>query len=155
MKKFSRPSIINTEHLSVTDKMFGILCVDDNQFAETMTSEVVGALLAAGCLEQNINIRHIPLEDDIPMGVQFFAEYTDVNAVIILSEVVPFDYVKQSVIGIQLQWNMPAVYGSAGASDANEPYHTAAQRALEMVGLQEDMVAESDEMLNPDRKSIN
>lgn len=146
---------METEHLSLADKMFGILCVDDNQFAETMISEVVGGLMAAGCIEQNIKIRRVPLEDDIPMGVQFFAEYTDVDAVIVLSEVVPFDYIKQVVIDIQLQWNMPTLFGSSNAPDANEPYLTVAERAIAMVMLQEEMEAESDEIMNPDRKSIS
>lgn len=155
MKKFRRSAILETEHLSFADKMFGILCVDDNEFAETMLSAVVGDLIAAGCLEQNIRIRRIPLEDDIPMGVLFFGEYTDVDAVVVLSEVVPYDYVKQSVIDLQIEWNMPVVFGSSNAADANEPYLTAAGRAMHMVSLQEEMEAESGELLNPDRKSIN
>ena len=146
---------MDTEHLSLADKMFGILCVDDNEFADLMISEVVGNLIAAGCLEQNIKIRRVPLDDDIPMGVLFFAEYTEVDAVVVLSEVVPFDYVKQSVTDIQIQWNMPALYGSSNVADANEPYLTVAQRAIDMVLLQESMEAEFDEMANPDRRSIN
>lgn len=156
MSKFGRSPIMdNTEHLSATDKMFGIVCVEDNEFAEPMISEVVGALIAAGCIEQNIKIRQVPLDDDIPMGVMFFAEYTDVDAVIVLSEVVPFDYVKQSVMDLQIQWNMPVVFGSSNVSDANEPYLTVARRAIAMVSLQVAMQRESDEILNPDRKSIN
>ena len=154
MKNFSLP-IPDTEHLSLADKMFGILCVEENEFAETMISEVVGGLISAGCLEQNIKIRHVPLEDDIPMGVFFFAEYTDVDAVIVLSQVVPFDYIKQSVIDIQIQWNMPTLFGSSNVADANEPYLTVADRAIAMVILQEEMELEFDEMANPDRKSIN
>ena len=146
---------MEAEHLSVTDKMFGILCVEENEFADTMISEVVGTLIAAGCIEQNIKIRRVPLEDDLPMGVMFFAEYTDVDAVIVLSEVVPFDYVKQSIIDLQIQWNMPVVFGSSNVADANEPYLTVAQRALVMVTLQEAMQQESDELMNPDRKTIN
>lgn len=155
MKKFRQSAILDTEHLSVTDKMFGILCVDDNEFADAMISEVVGGLMAAGCIEQNIKIKHIPLDDDIPLGVLFFAEYTDVDAVIVLSQVVPYDYIKQSVIDIQLQWNMPTLFGSTNAADANEPYLTVARRAITMVSLQEQMQEESDEIMNPDRKSIN
>lgn len=155
MGKLHRSSRIDAEHLSVTDKMFGILCVDDNEFADIMISEAVGALIAAGCIEQNIKIRRVPLEDDIPMGVLFFGEYTDVDAVIVLSEVVPFDYIKQSVIDLQLQWNMPVLFGSSKTADANEPYTTVARRAMDMVLLQEAMQQESDELLNPDRKSIN
>ena len=155
MNIFRRSSIIDTEHLSLADKMFGILCVEENEFADAMISEVVGGLIAAGCLEQNIKIRHVPLEDDIPMGVLFFAEYTDVDAVIVLSQVVPFDYIKQSVIDTQVQWNMPTLFGSSNVPDANEPYLTVAQRAIAMVTLQEQMEAEFDEAANPDRKSIS
>lgn len=155
MNIFRRSSIIDTEHLSLADKMFGILCVDDNEFADPMISEVVGGLIAAGCLEQNIKIRRVPLEDDIPMGVLFFAEYTEVDAVIVLSQVVPFDYIKQSVIDLQLQWNMPTLFGSSNVADANEPYLTVAQRAIAMVSLQESMEIEFDEAANPDRKTIN
>ena len=155
MNNFRHSAILDTEHLSLTDKMFGILCVEDNEFAETMLSEVVGSLIAAGCLEQNIKIRHVPLEDDIPMGVMFFAEYTYVDAVVVLSQVLPFDYVKKSVIDLETQWNMPVVFGSSNVADANEPYLTAAQRAIAMVELQCSMESEFDKNANPDRNTIS
>lgn len=155
MNNFRHSAILDTEHRSLTDKMFGILCVEDNEFAETMLSEVVGSLIAAGCLEQNIKIRHVPLEDDIPMGVMFFAEYTYVDAVVVLSQVLPFDYVKKSVIDLETQWNMPVVFGSSNVADANEPYLTAAQRAIAMVDLQCSMESEFDKNANPDRNTIS
>ena len=155
MNLFGRSPIMETEHLSIADKMFGILSVDDNEFADTMISEVVGNLISAGCLEQNIKIRRVPLDDDIPMGVLFFAEYTDVDAVIVLSQIVPFDYIKQNVIETQLQWNLPTLFGSSTVADANEPYLTVAQRAIDMVTLQASMEAEFDEAANPDRRTIN
>lgn len=155
MPNFRHSKITDTEHLSITDKMFGILCVEDNEFLDTMLSEVVGDLIAAGCIEQNIKIRNVPLEDDIPMGVLFFAEYTYVDAVIVLSQVLPFDYVKKGVIDLETQWNMPVVFGSSNVADANEPYLTAADRAIAMVNLQNSMESEFDEASNPSRKSIS
>lgn len=155
MNRFGNQSLMNTEHQSLTDKMFGILCVDDNEFAEAMLSEVVGGLIAAGCIEQNIKIKHIPLEDNIPMGILFYAEYSYVDAVIVLSQVVPFDYVKEAVINLETQWNMPVVFGSTESADTNEPYHTAAERAIAMVELHSSMESEFDRTANPDSRSVN
>lgn len=155
MNRFGNQPLMNTEHQSLTDKMFGILCVDDNEFAEAMLSEVVGGLIAAGCIEQNIKIKHIPLEDNIPMGILFYAEYSYVDAVIVLSQVVPFDYVKEAVINLETQWNMPVVFGSTESADTNEPYQTAAERAIAMVELHSSMESEFDRTANPDSRSVN
>lgn len=150
MRHSFRQSPLDTERVSMTDKMFGILSVgcDDNDLQAVST--VVRNLSAAGCLEQNIKIRKVPSAADIPMGVLFFAEYTDVDAVIVLSyeDSLP-EYIHGSVVNLQIQWNMPVVFGNMRNCG------TIHNNAADMVSLQECMEAESEETARPDRKSIN
>ena len=146
-----RKSMLETEQTSLTDKMFGVLSAGRADNEVEVVATVVRNLMAAGCFERNIKIRRVPMTDDIPMGVQFFAEYTDVDAVIVLSHdgQLP-DYVKNAVIQLQMQWNMPVVL----ASDMNTYWkiHTA---AIDMISLQVAMEAESTDTTKPDRRTIN
>ena len=89
---------------------------------------------------------------DIPLGVQFFAEYTDVDAVIVIAfgnNSLP-EYILDAVMKLQLHWNMPVVFG-LNMTD----YWKVHRQAIEMVLLQYEMEAESADSENPDRRSIN
>ena len=149
MGRFGR-SILDTERVSMTDKMFGILCAGSAEEETLIVSTIIGNLIAAGCIEQNLKIRKVPSTENIPLGVLFFAEYTDVDAVIVLSfgERVP-EYIRKSVVDLQIQWNMPTIFGTI------TNYRTVHEEAMDMISLQEIMEIESDEMANPDRRSIN
>jgi len=146
-----RKSMLETEQASLTDKMFGVLSAGRADNEVEVVATVVRNLMTAGCFERNIKIRKVPVTDDIPIGVQFFAEYTDVDAVIVLSYDgrLP-DYIKSAVIQLQMQWNMPVVI----ASDMNTYWkvHTA---AIDMISLQVAMEAESTDTTKPDRRTIN
>ena len=79
---------------------------------------------------------------------QFFAEYTDVDAVIILTEsnnTPEYSAMLDGVTKLQIAWNMPVCVGDC----------TAASEAVEMVSVQNQMEAEAPEHISPDRKSIN
>lgn len=152
MEKRRRPSTSDFDDNSVTDKMFGILSAgsDDNDIE--IVSSVVGNLMAEGCLEQNLRIRNVPSDADIPMGVQFFAEYTDVDAVIVITfggKELP-EYILEAVMRLQLHWNMPVVFARNMAD-----YWKVHKQAIEMVLLQYEMEADSADSDNPDRRSIN
>ncbi|MBP3483386.1 MAG: hypothetical protein J6K28_08380 [Alistipes sp.] len=147
----NRDSMLDIQRVSMSDKMFGVLSAGYGTNDVEIVATIVRNLLSSGCFEQNIKIRKVPSVDDIPLGVQFFAEYTDVDAVIVLSydDTLP-DYIKSAVIQLQIQWNMPVVFGS----ELNT-YWKAHGTAMDMVSLQVMMEAESAESVKSNPRSIN
>ena len=65
----------------------GIIIVDEQiSFAHRNLSAAVESLKALGCVEQDIAVRHAPKLFGVTAVTQFFAEYTDVDAVAVLAE---------------------------------------------------------------------
>ena len=128
---------------------FGIVIVDEqSSFAHRNLPATVESLKALGCAEQNILVRHAPRGYNATMMTQFFAEYTDVDAVVILTEsnnTPEYSAMLNGVNKLQIAWNMPVCVGDC----------TAASEAVEMVSIQNQMEAEAPEHISPDRKSIN
>ena len=128
---------------------FGIVIVDEqSSFAHRNLPATVESLKALGCAEQNILVRHAPRVYNATMMTQFFAEYTDVDAVVILTESnnsPEYSAMLNGVNKLQIAWNMPVCVGDC----------TAASEAVEMVSIQNQMEAEAPEHISPDRKSIN
>lgn len=149
-KRAFRESLLDTERVSMADKQLGILSAGSSETDVQVVSTVIRNLSAAGCLEQNIKIRKVPSTADIPIGVLFFAEYTDVDAVIVLSyeESLP-DYIHSSVTDLQIQWNMPVIIGNP------HNYNSVHNNAADILSLQESMEIESEATAHPDRKTIN
>ena len=138
----------------------GIIVVDSQaQFAHENLSPLSESLKLMGCSEQNILVRHSPSIYNVPLTVQFFAEYTDVDAVIVLGCVIQgdtrhFDFVCQSVTQgitqLMISWNMPIAFGvlttntleqaldRAGGKLGNKGEEAAAT-AIQMVALQNEM----------------
>ena len=105
---------------------------------------------------------------------RFFAEYTDVDAVIALGCVIQgdtrhFDFicqgVTQGITQLQIQWNMPIAFGVLTVGDMQQALDRcggrhgnkgdeAAATAINMVKLQIDMEAASPDH-EPDRRNIN
>ena len=127
----------------------GIIVVDSQaQFAHENLSPLSESLRLMGCSEQNILVRHSPSIYNVPLTVQFFAEYTDVDAVIVLAEndqTAEYNSMLYGVTRLQMLWNMPVLIG--GVSVAAD--------AVEMVRMQNDMEAAAPEYNSADRKSIN
>ena len=117
--------------------------------AEYLTA-TVESLKALGCAEQNILVRHVPSVFNATMATQFFAEYTDVDAVVVMTscgERSPeYEAMLDGMTKIQIAWNMPVaiVCDSSAAADA-----------VEMVAMQNEMEAAAPEYTAPDRMSIN
>ena len=101
-----------------------------------------------GCSEQNILVRHSSSVYNVPLTVQFYAEYTDVDAVIVLAEndqTAEYNSMLYGVTRLQMLWNMPVLIGGVGV----------AADAVEMVRMQNEMEAAAPEYNAADRKSIN
>jgi 6,7-dimethyl-8-ribityllumazine synthase len=127
----------------------GIIVVDSQvQFAHENLSPLSESLKLMGCSEQNILVRHSPSAYNVPLTVQFYAEYTDVDAVIVLAEndqTAEYNSMLYGVTRLQMLWNMPVLIGGVGV----------AADAVEMVRMQNEMEAAAPEYNSADRKSIN
>lgn len=150
----------NSEVPSAKNMRFGIVVATWNSdITERLLEGAVAGLLKAGCLESNIAIKHVPGTVELTLGAQFFAEYTDVDAVIVLGCVIQgdtrhFDFVCQSVTQgitqLMISWNMPIAFGvlttdnmqqaidRAGGALGNKGEEAAAT-AIQMVALQNEM----------------
>ena len=117
--------------------------------AEYLTA-TVESLKALGCSEQNILVRHAPSVFNATMATQFFAEYTDVDAVVIMAHQgdssPEYNAMLDGVTTIQIAWTMPGAIGCDSAAAAD---------AVEMVTMQNEMEAAAPEYTAPDRMSIN
>ncbi len=145
---------------SAKDMKFGIVVSEWNpHITGPMLDGAVRTLMANGCPESEIIVKRVPGTFELPLGAQFFAEYTDVDAVIVLGCVVQgdtrhFDYVcdgvTQGVSQLMLAWNMPVAFGvlttdnmqqaedRAGGKLGNKGSE-AAEVAIKMVALQIEM----------------
>lgn len=145
---------------SASDMRVGIVVAEWNSaITGALLEGAVKTLRAAGCREENIIVKWVPGTFELPMGAQFFAEYSNVDGVIALGCVIRgetphFDYVCQGVtIGItqlQLSWSMPVAFGvltvenseqaeeRAGGKHGNKGDEAAAT-LIKMVALQRSM----------------
>ena len=155
--------------LPAADEMaFGIVVAETcGDITGILLEGAVRTLKEAGCLEHNIQIKSVPDLMSLTMATQFFAEYTDVDAVILLGCHLRGDNnsplmgaIAQNILQIQLQWNMPCAWGiieakeRGGAFELSDRGVLAAAEAVRMVRLQIDMEAASPNA-NPDRRNLN
>lgn len=127
----------------------GIVIVDEQAaLAHRNLAATVESLKALGCAEQNVLVRHAPRLFNVVMTTQFFAEYTDVDAVVILAEndsSPEYATMLYGVTKLQIVWNMPVAVGDCRV----------ASEVVDMVSMQNEMEAAAPEHISPDRKSIN
>ena len=160
---------------SAAEMRFCIVVAEWNrEVTEALLEGAVRTLRAAGCPDLNIQIKYVPGTFELALGAQFFAEYTDVDAVIALGCVIQgdtrhFDFicqgVTQGITQLQIQWNMPIAFGVLTVNDMQQALDRcggrhgnkgdeAAATAINMVKLQIDMEAASPDH-EPDRRNIN
>lgn len=158
---------------SAEDMSFGIVVSEWNtQITAALLDGAMASLRAAGCTEDRVTIKWVPGTFELPMGAQWFAEYTNVDAVIVLGCVIQgetrhFDYVCQGVTSgvqqMQLSWNMPIAFGVLTTNDLQQAIDRAggkhgnkgdeaAVTAIKMVTLQREMELEDTE---PGRSVVN
>lgn len=127
----------------------GVVIVDEQAaFARHNLIATTESLKALGCSENNILVRHAQKLFNVTLTTQFLAEYTDVDAVVILAEddkSSTYSAMLYGVTKLQIVWNMPITIGD----------FSAAAEAIEMVALQNKMEAEAPENIASDSKSVN
>lgn len=119
--------------ISVSEIRIGLVVTDDVTGRE-YASEVYKELLKKGCTEANITLKYVPCTFHLPLGTLFFAEYTDVDCVVTVSN----DYneaVAKELLELQIQWNMPIEYAHAEHKHGGD-------NIIYMVQLQSEMAGE-------------
>ncbi len=158
------------------DMKFGIVVSEWNrEVTEALLTGAVRTLRAAGCAEHNILIKYVPGTFELPLGAQFYAEYTDVDAVIALGCVIQgetrhFDFIcqgaTQGIVQLQMTWNMPIAFGvlttenmqqamdRAGGKHGNKGDEAAAT-AVNMVKLQNEMEQSAENINREFTRNVN
>ena len=117
---------------------------------------LVPHLADLGFAEHNIEVRELPSLHHAIMGVHFFAEYTDVDCVLVIGTDMPGAEQYKQLLELQVQWNMPIDCTTFG-SDVS-PAVRIVQQLRDVVLLQGRMAAEAPEervAMPPRKDSVN
>ncbi len=142
------------------DMKFGIVVAEWNaEITEPLLNGAYQTLIKHGAHEDNIVKKFVPGTFELTLGAQFLAEYTDVDAIIVLGCVIQgetkhFDYicqgVTQGVITLNMKYNKPVIFGvlttntlqqakdRAGGKHGNKG-DEAAFSAIQMVALKQSL----------------
>lgn len=145
---------------SAADMKFGIVVAEWNyQITGALAQGAIDTLIKHGAKEENITTKHVPGTFELTLGGQYFGEYTDVDAIILLGCVIQgetrhFDFICQGVTQgttqLNMNYNLPVIFGvlttdneqqaldRAGGKLGNKG-DEAAITAIKMVALQNDM----------------
>jgi 6,7-dimethyl-8-ribityllumazine synthase len=147
---------------SAKNMKFGIVVAEWNyQITGALAQGAVDTLVKHGANEQNISIKHVPGAFELTLGGRFFAEYTDVDAILLLGSVIQgetrhFDFICQGVTqgatSLNLQFNKPVIYGVLTTDNEKQAIERSGGRlgnkgdeaaitAIKMVALQNEMKA--------------
>ncbi len=157
-------SLIDTPLPSAADMSFGIVVAEWNrEITNAMAEGAIETFKSAGCPEESIHVKYVPGTVELSLGAQFFAEYTDVDAVVVLGCVIQgdtrhFDYVcdsvTQGVTQLSLNFNIPVGFGVLTVNEEQQALDRcggkhgnkgdeAAATVIRMVALQREMVEAS------------
>ncbi|MBQ3043067.1 MAG: hypothetical protein IJD53_01295 [Alistipes sp.] len=127
------------QRLDASNMKFGVLVVREfEEFVMLELPALIDSLASAGCMPQNIEVREVATTSDVVMATHFFAEYTDVDGVVILApenRLMSSIPVMNGIVQLQVQWNMVIVAG-----DSKRAMH-----AVELVTMQNEMEVEAAE----------
>lgn len=158
---------------SASDMKFGIVVAEWNhEITEALKNGAVKTLKENGCAEESILVKYVPGTFELALGARFFAEHTDVDAIIVLGCVIQgdtrhFDFVcqgvTQGVTQVQLEWDLPVAFGVLTTNDQQQALDRAggklgnkgdeaAATAIKMVHLQREFELMSAAV---DRTNIN
>jgi 6,7-dimethyl-8-ribityllumazine synthase len=146
---------------SAENMKFGIVVAEWNyHITGALANGAIDTLIKHGAKEENIQLKHVPGSFELTLGGQFFAEYTDVDAIILLGCVIQgetphFDYICQGVTQgtthLNTNYNLPVIFGvlttlteqqaldRAGGKLGNKG-DEAAITAIKMVALQKELM---------------
>ena len=139
---------------------FGIVVAEWNyEITGALAQGAVDTLKKHNTNEDDIIVKHVPGTFELPLGGQYFAEYTDVDAIILIGCVIRggtphFEYfcegVTQGSTDLNLKYNKPFIFGVLTTNDEQQALDRAggklgnkgdeaAVTAIKMVALKKDM----------------
>ncbi len=140
---------------------FGIVVSEWNyKITGALAQGASDTLKKHGAIDENIIIKHVPGSFELTLGGQLIAEYSDVDAIILLGCVIQgetphFDYICKGVtkgaVDLNLKYNIPVIFGvlttlneqqaldRAGGKLGNKG-DEAAVTAIKMVALQKGLI---------------
>jgi len=139
---------------------FGIAVAEWNHsITGALAQGAVDTLVKHGANDYDILIKHVPGTFELSLAGQFFAEYTDVDAVLLLGCVIQgetrhFDFICQGITQgatqLNLKYNLPFIFGVLTTDNEQQALDRAGGRlgnkgdeaaitAIKMVALQRSM----------------
>ncbi len=136
---------------------FGIVVSEWNyEITGALMRGAVETLKKHGASDDDITVKHVPGSFELTLGGQFFAEYTDVDAIILLGCVIQgetrhFDFICQGVTQgateLNLRFGIPVIFGVLTTENQQQALDRAGGRlgnkgdeaaitAIKMVALQ-------------------
>ncbi len=136
---------------------FGIVVSEWNyEITGALAQGAMDTLKKHGVDENNIMVNHVPGSFELTLGGQFFAEYSDVDAIILLGCVIQgetrhFDFICQGVAkgatDLNIKYNIPVIFGLLTTDNQQQALDRAGGRlgnkgdeaavtAIKMVALQ-------------------
>jgi len=158
----NRLSAFNIENTpSAADMRFGIVVSEWNvEITEALFEGCYNTLISLGANPAHIIRKNVPGSFELPSGAHYFAEYSNVDAVLCLGCVIQgetkhFDFicsaVAQGITSLNLQYALPFIFGvlttnnltqakeRAGGKHGNKG-DEAAVSAVKMVALKREMI---------------
>lgn len=145
---------------SASAMKFGIVVAEWNyEVTKALAQGAVDSLKRHGAIDGNILVKHVPGTFELTLGAQYLAEFTDVDAIIVLGCVIQgetrhFDYicqgVTQGITNLNMKYNKPFIFGvlttdnqqqaldRAGGKHGNKG-DEAAITAIKMLALKTDL----------------
>lgn len=156
-------SVFTTEGLpDISNKKFAIVVAEwNNEVTEKLFEGAYKTLITYGALPANIVRGNVPGSFELTMGSQWFAQRTDIDAVIALGVVIQGetkhnDYINhavaQGITNVSLKYDKPVIFGVLTPNNMEQALERsggvhgnkgdeAAMTAIKMVGLKAQIVA--------------
>lgn len=156
LSEYNINSVPSAENMKI-----GIVVAEWNyQITGALAQGAFDTLVKHGAKEENIIVKHVPGTFELTLGGQFFAEYTDVDAILLLGCVIQgetrhFDFICQGVTQGATQLNInhciPVIFGVLTTDNEQQALDRAGGRlgnkgdeaaitAIKMVALQNEMI---------------
>jgi len=139
---------------------FGIVVSDwHHEITDALYKGTYKTLIKYGVKEKNIIKKNVPGSFELSLAARFFAEYTDIDAIICLGCIIQgetrhFDFICQGVThgitGLNMSYNIPFIFGVLTTNTLKQAWERtggkhgnkgveAAITAIKMVALQREM----------------
>jgi len=114
-------SVFSPQNTDATGKKFAIVVSEWNtEVTGALKQGAIDTLIELGATEDDIQIEYVPGTFELPLGAHYFAENTDVDAIICLGCVIQgetrhFDFIcqaaAQGIMQVGLDYSVPVIFG--------------------------------------------